>query len=365
MKDTETSGDLPIRAAERTLAILQAMNRRPVSTIDYLHKETGLPKPTLVRFLSTLSHAGFVTSVRRHSGYQLTSLVRSLSSGYHGDPLVVEAGAGIAQRITRETKWPVSIALPSGNGVVVRHSTASDSPMSPFHSTINMHLGFFLRALGRAYLAFCDPVQVETYVRQAIADGSEGHHLARDPEALHSLVASIRWRGYALRDRHVEPRSSDTLAVPIFLDGAVRATIGVTFFRSAVRSEAAIAQLAGLLKKASREITLGIERLRERSEPTPGAGSRESAPAGASADLQHDLAADVPRLAQHVGARRVRERHALDVRRTDRARAGKACEPLDAVAAAKDVGLQRDEVRTGRGRRRSAQRDEGGPAAVL
>jgi IclR family transcriptional regulator, mhp operon transcriptional activator len=303
VKDSATNGDLPIRAAERTLAILQAMNRRPVSTIDYLHKETGLPKPTLVRFLSTLSHAGFVTSVRRHSGYQLTSLVRSLSSGYHSDPLIVEAGAGIAQRITREIKWPVSIALPSGNGVVVRHSTAPDSPMSPFHSTINMHLGFFSRALGRAYLAYCDPVLVDTYAQQTIAEGSEGHLLATDPEALCSLIASIRWKGYALRDRHVEPRSSDTLAVPIFLGGVVRATLGTTFFRSAIRCEAAIDRLASLLKEASREISSEIERLQEQSESTATDPQRPHASVGASANLANDLASDVPRLAQRVGAR--------------------------------------------------------------
>jgi IclR family mhp operon transcriptional activator len=332
------------------------MNLRPVSTVDYLHKETGLPKPTLVRFLSTLSHAGFVTSVRRHSGYRLTSLVRSLSSGYHSDPLIVEAGAAIAQRITREIKWPVSIALPCSNGVVVRLSTAPDSPMSPFHSTINMHLGFFLRALGRAYLAFCDPAQVETYARQAVAEGTEGHMLARDAKALHSLLESIRWKGYALRDRHVEPRSSDTLAVPIFLDGVVRASVGTTFFRSAMRSEAAIARLASLLKGASHEITAEIERLRER-EPAAAAAGRSG--------LEDDLAADMSRLAQRVGARRLGERHPLDVRRADRAAADKAREPLDALAAAKDVGLERGEVRTGRGRRRSAHRDEGGPATVF
>jgi IclR family mhp operon transcriptional activator len=304
VKDSATSGDLPIRAAERTLAILQAMNRRPVSTIDYLHKETGLPKPTLVRFLSTLSHAGFVTSVRRHSGYQLTSLVRSLSSGYHSDPLIVEAGAGIAQRITREIKWPVSIALPSGNGVVVRLSTAQDSPMSPFHSTINMHLGFFSRALGRAYLAYCDPVQVDIYTRQTIAERAEGHLLATDPEALNSLLASIRWKGYALRDRHVEPRSSDTLAVPIFLDGVVRATFGTTFFRSAIRCEAALDRLASALKQASQEISSEIERLREQSEPAAiDTTPIPHVPVGASSHLENGLTADASRLAQRVGAR--------------------------------------------------------------
>jgi IclR family mhp operon transcriptional activator len=256
-------GDAPIRSAERTLAILQAMNRRPVSSVDYLHKETGLPKPTLVRFLSTLNHAGFVTSLRRNGGYQLTSLVRTLSSGYHGDPLIVQAATPIAHEITREIKWPVSVALPSGNGVVVRLSTAHESPMSPFHSTLNLHLSFFLRGLGRAYIAFCDPTQVESYARQTIAEQSEGHELVRDAQALFGMITSIRWKGYALRDREIEPRSSDTLAVPIFLDGTVRATIGITFYRTALRSDTALDELADRLKAASLRITAATERLRD------------------------------------------------------------------------------------------------------
>lgn len=260
MKDTVTTERGPIRAAERTLVVLQAMNRRPVSTVDQLYRDTGLPKPTLVRFLATLQAAGFVTSTRRTSGYQLTSLVRSLSCGYHGDPMIVEAGNAIARRITRETKWPASIALPDGNGVRVRLSTASDSPMSPFHSTINMHHGFFLRSLGRAYLAFCDPVQVDTYARLAVSERAEGHHIAADRAALSSMIASIRWKGYALREKTIEPHS-DTLSVPILVDGTVRASLGLTFFRSAVHCEVAIERLADRLKAAAQEISREVARL--------------------------------------------------------------------------------------------------------
>lgn len=260
MKDMVPSVKIPIRSVERTLVILQAMNRRPVSTVDYLHKETGLPKPTLVRFLSTLSQAGFVNRSQQLSGYQLTSLVRSLSSGYHGDPLIVEAGAAIARDITREIKWPISIALPDGLGVRVRLSTASDSPMSPFHSPIHTHLGFFLRSLGRAYLAYCEPELIESYAQQTVSQKIEGHKIASDAESLKSLISSTRWKGYALRDREIEPHS-DTLAVPIFLDGTVRASLGVTFFRSAVNCEVALSSLANRLRIASDEITRQTERL--------------------------------------------------------------------------------------------------------
>ncbi len=256
-----------IRAAERTLQILACMNRRPVSTIEYLHQETGLPKPTLVRFLKTMAHAGYVTNDPRQAGYQLTSLVSSLSSGYHGDPLIIEAGRPWAVKLTRQLHWPVSIAVLDIDSVVVRCSTVADSPSSPFHSTINMHLSLFTKALGRAYLAFSEDSQIEAFARNAERGTGTEAEIASDREGLRSLVSTIRKMGYALRDIRVEPKNSNTLAVPIFLDGKVRATLGMTFFRSAVKSHKLVREYAGYLREASAEITADTERLKSSYEP--------------------------------------------------------------------------------------------------
>lgn len=252
-----------IRAAERTLQILACMNRRPSSTIQDLHQDTGLPKPTLVRFLRTMARAGYVTNDQRQAGYQLTSLVSSLSSGYHGDPLVIEAGRPWAIQLTRQLHWPVSIAVLEVESVVVRFSTVADSPVSPFHSTINMHLSLFTKALGRAYLAYCDDEQIEAFAR--IAEKSDDPTVAKiagDRDYLNTLVRSIRRSGYALRDMRAEPKNSNTLAVPIFLGGRVRATLGMTFFRSAIKSHDLFRDYAVKLKQVSAQITADTERLR-------------------------------------------------------------------------------------------------------
>ncbi len=103
-----------VRSIERMLAVLQALNRQPVSSVGYLRDVTGLPKPTLVRILRTLVRAGYLTNDPRQAGYQLTSLVTSLSCGYHGDPLVVESGRLWAINLTRQLKWPVSTAVFDG-----------------------------------------------------------------------------------------------------------------------------------------------------------------------------------------------------------------------------------------------------------
>lgn len=252
-----------IRAAERTLTILACLNRRPTSTIQDLHNDTGLPKPTLVRFLRTMARAGYVTNDQRQAGYQLTSLVSSLSSGYHGDPLVIEAGRPWAIQLTRQLQWPVSIAVLDGHSVVVRFSTVADSPVSPFHSTINMQLSLFTNALGRAYLANCDVDQIEAF-RRVAEEGSDpvAARIARDGDYLNTLIRSIRRSGYALRDMRVEPKNSNTLAVPIFLSGRVRASLGLTFFRSAIKSHDLFRDYAQKLKQVSAQITADTERLR-------------------------------------------------------------------------------------------------------
>lgn len=250
-----------IRAAERTLQILKVMNQRPVSTIEYLHNQTGLPKPTLVRFLKTMIHAGYVTNDPRQAGYQLTSQVSSLSSGYHGDPLVIEAGRAWAIKLTRQLNWPMSIAVLDGNSMVVRYSTVSDSPVSPFFTTINMHLGLFSRALGRAYVAFCDEDRIERFAEDLIKEKGAEAELVGTPDERKALVESVRKNGYALRDMRVEPKNSNTLAVPIFIDDQVRATLGITFFRSAIKSHNLIREYANILTEASREITEETVRL--------------------------------------------------------------------------------------------------------
>jgi IclR family mhp operon transcriptional activator len=252
-----------VRAVERALSILQAMNRQPVSSVNYLHKTTKLPKATLVRLLRTMVDAGYLTNDARQAGYQLTSLVTSLSCGFHGDPLVVQAGQAWAINLTRQLKWPVGIAVFDEDAMVIRFSTVGDSPMSPFHATINMRLSLFSRALGRAYLAYCSDEQLDAIVTRCAQSDDPENDLARDPEALRELIRHVRAGGYAIRDRAVEPRNSNTIAMPIFVGGEVRASIGVTYFTAAMRSKAALEQCIDALRATTEGIEGEIERLQQ------------------------------------------------------------------------------------------------------
>ncbi|MEO7938055.1 MAG: DNA-binding transcriptional regulator [Burkholderiaceae bacterium] len=251
----------PVNVVVRALKVLRALNGQPVSSLDTLYKLTGLPKPTLVRLLHTLESDGLVKRAPQYGAWYLTSEVRALASGYHSEPHLVEASSAIADALTQQLRWPVSVAVPDGDAVVVRYSTIPNSPLSFFHSTINMRLSMFDQALGRAWLAFCDAPAREALIALLLQNGISGQPPpGRDAEIRHMLDA-VRAQGYALRDPRVRPESS-TIAVPVFDGPRVVASLGLTWFSSALNLTKATEEFHLPLRDSAGQIALALARLR-------------------------------------------------------------------------------------------------------
>lgn len=264
----------PVQSVVRALSILRDLNTRRVTTVSQLHRATGLPKPTIVRLLETLIHEGFVATDKRLGGYRVTSLVPTLSAGFHGAPLVVEAGRAWCIDLTRQLKWPASIAILDGAAVSVRFSTIPDSPVSPFHATLNMRLSLISRALGRAYIGFCPEEERQILVR-LLASSTDPEDRPDDLEAtVREITRRVRRAGYAERAYNVEPKSSSTIAVPIMRGDRVLATLGLTYFRSAVSPTDVRARLVVPLQETARRIEASVLAL---SDVEPGAAEAEAA----------------------------------------------------------------------------------------
>ncbi len=228
--------DERVESVIRALSVLRELNRKRVTSVKDLHEATGLPKATIVRLLKTLCDAGYATNDRRQGGYQVTSNVKALSCGYHGDPLVVEAARAWAIEFTRKYRWPIAVATLEEQKMVVRFSTITDSPNSPFHGTINLQLELLTRALGRAYLAFCPPDE-----REILLD-LLGVREAAARQAAQDMLRRINRAGFALRDPMTEPRSSNTMAMPVMMGETVLATVGMTYFNTAYTIDQAVAK---------------------------------------------------------------------------------------------------------------------------
>lgn len=250
----------PVEAVVRTLQLLESLNRYPVSSIAQLHQQTGIPKPSLVRLLQTLEGQGYVRRAPRLGSYHLTSKVRVLASGFHSEPRIVEVVAPLLDALTASIKWPAALAIPDQGMAVIRYSTTPRSPLALLHSTIDMRLSLMTRALGRAYLAFCEDEEREALIRDALASGDPESLAAQDRRSLDATLELIRRQGYALRDPKVRPVSK-TLAVPVFDASRVVGAIGVTWFTSTMSDAEAIARYLGPLQQVAEQARAGLNQL--------------------------------------------------------------------------------------------------------
>ena len=272
----------PIRAVSRAIDLLQALNRQPVSSIDDLHGQTGIPKPTIVRLLRTFVAKGLACHAPKHGAYYLTSQVQSLSVGYHSVPKIVEAAAPLLDAMTSRVKWPTAVAVPDGNAVIIRYSTVPHSPLALLHSSINMRLSLVTRALGRAFLAFCDNDERD-FILKALSTSSEPEDaLARNLPAVRRVLSETRARGYATRDPKVRP-VSNTIAVPVFENKRVVATVGLTFISSALRPEEAVREHLAQVKDISQEISEPAGAAEQHLRWRQGTVGRDAAWAGRTA----------------------------------------------------------------------------------
>lgn len=106
----------PIRAVERSLDLLASLNRRPISRVQDLVADTGLPAPTIIRLLETLMATGHVQHHGRRVGYTVTARVAELSAGHHGLPQFLEPARPILTELTQDLLWPAALAVPVGHG---------------------------------------------------------------------------------------------------------------------------------------------------------------------------------------------------------------------------------------------------------
>lgn len=249
-----------VRSVERAIDLLRALNQQPVSTLDGLHKQTGLPKSSIVRLLRTLEAKGLVNQSLEYGKYHLTSEVRSLSSGFHHEPRIVEAGSKIADSLTEKIKWPLAIAVFDRDAVVIRYSTIPHSPLSLLHSSVNMRLSLVSKALGRAYLAYCSSEE-QNLILQILQNSTDPEDaLAKQPEKIMRILEVTRAHGYALREP-VNKAVSASLAVPIFDNGRVFASLAVTWFASVMNDEQAAEKLYPALSVAAASISEKLLRI--------------------------------------------------------------------------------------------------------
>jgi IclR family mhp operon transcriptional activator len=219
----------------RGLAVLEALNRRPISSVEQIAERTGLPKATIVRMLQNLATGGYAQQLPRRKGYMLGERVLNLSSGFRSRDLVVEAARPLIMAFTAKHKWPVSLATLEIDSMRVRVSSGAESPFatSTDRARLNRRVPLMISAHGRAYLAFC-PDDERAIILSLLRSSARADDLsARDEHFVASTMAMIRRAGYAIT-ASMPDEPAIGLSVPVLSGDRVLATISLRYLGKAM-----------------------------------------------------------------------------------------------------------------------------------
>ena len=247
----------PVEPVLRALAILAALNLRPLSQLGDLRTVTGLPKPTLVRLLQTLIAAGYVARIGPRAGYRVTEHVLSLASGVRFIDRMVDAARGPMSAFTREHGWPLVLGKVRNGAIVVLHSTAPESHLSFERAGYNRTFPLLISALGQAYMAFCSGEERKHLIRGLLAIPASDSVAAEGVQGIEAGLMLIRRRGYAIT---IGPHAGRVLglAVPIQRTRRVFGSLSMRFARVAFTPEQAAARFLEPLNATARSIALAV-----------------------------------------------------------------------------------------------------------
>ena len=239
-----------IEPVRRSFAVLEALSHRRSTTLSVLTGETGLPRPTVVRLLQTLMALGYAARVSRQQGYRLTDRVLGFAESIRFVDHLVDAAIPHMRRFTEEHGWPLYLATISQGAIVIRHSTAPESPMSFEGAGLNVRRPVLISALGRVWLAFCPEEERRAILRDVGVTRRQG-------VALDSVLERVRREGIAFT-QPPRPTRIHGMAVPIRRGSRMLGSLSMRFPRSTMTEEVVARRFGRLLQSLARAIARDV-----------------------------------------------------------------------------------------------------------
>ena len=243
-----------VRALERGLDILRAVNASGGIRAGALAAQIGIPRPTVYRLLETLEELGYVERGASNDLFRVTRRALSLGDGYDASILVAQGAGPILLELGKRFVWPFDLSVYEGAAMVIQETTHALSPLSIDRGMIGRRLPMLRTSAGRAYLAFCGDQERSVILRHLVRLDEPDDRPYLEARTLDRMIAEARARGHATRDGGEFNAKTASLAAPILRDDNVLGCISVIWIRTAMSVDEARAQFVDPLRAAAKAI---------------------------------------------------------------------------------------------------------------
>lgn len=242
-----------IRALSRGLSALRIVSESGGATCGLIAGELNLSRPTVYRLLGTLVESGLV-SVDDEKVYRPTIGVRALESGLTDKAWALWAALPSLAELQKEVVWTCEIATFENYSMVRRDSMHLQNPFRiDVREFDDRPRSMLTSALGRAYLAFCSPQEVDHILSHIERFGDTVDPAAQVSAITRTDLLTVREQGYALEQRRSYPHVT-SIAAPIRYGDRVLACIDVAWIARAIKLEQGIESFLPALLRAQAEI---------------------------------------------------------------------------------------------------------------
>lgn len=247
-----------IRALSRGLAVLRVLEERPGLTLHAISLETELSKPTLLRILRTLEREAYIRRGLTDQLYYPT-LRAAVSPGEVQRSVLAEVAAPILDRLCQEVLWPSDLASYDDGFMRVQETSRRRSPFMMNRAVTQYGIHMLQSGMGRAYLAYCEPVLRRDILRNLARSADPRNRLARQTQKVERLLEEVRRKGYATREtgyfviQPMEARVS-AIAVPVMHGNAAIGSINLVWISQAATKEQFVRTNLSRLLEAARQI---------------------------------------------------------------------------------------------------------------
>jgi IclR family mhp operon transcriptional activator len=232
----------PIRALNRGLEVLTALNKLERAAINTLAASVRLPRTTTYRILETLRLGGYVERDAHDDCYRPTIMVRALSDGFDDEAMLAHIAKPHLAALGEAIVWPVSIATPAGGVMVIRETTDHQSPLALEQYGAGIRMPLLTSAAGRAYLAYCPAGERETLLELLARSTHPEDRIARSHAEVERILEETRAQGFGMAQRARRVSEETSLAIPLRAKNRLLAVVSVRYAATAVPLRTAVEQ---------------------------------------------------------------------------------------------------------------------------
>ncbi|MEZ0491486.1 IclR family transcriptional regulator [Kineococcus sp. TBRC 1896] len=246
----------PVKSAERTVRILQALAQPPyVLSVGQLQERTGYPRSSLHALLRTLVDLRWVeppsTGTGGSGGYGIGSQALLTGTAYlDRDPALPWALAAV-EAVRDETRCTTHVARLEPGGNVVYLATREAPEAHRTHSRVGRFLPAYATALGKALLAERSAAELDGLLPRG-AFPALTPDTVPDRTTLDAELADVRRRGWALEQGQNLP---GTVCVGVRVEYRIPATDALSCSLPAdLATDAEVDRVADALARAANRL---------------------------------------------------------------------------------------------------------------